>query len=629
MAWGPRFKLFIRHFALPKWALRAGLKLLFLDRFGLPNWTVPPDRYEYTIRIDASRLSQMAMLNHSITVIGALALKIWIGLSLSVLAVFVGAEELLFYLYLCHLAKEAIEAEAIVNGHLRRGFLDCKACTYRTVNSVLFGVIPIAALLFDFSLYLRLPMELAGALLMFSILLGAGLFVYNKRRMLQNGDTPWSALGIGVIGVPLVLSWVISTHITHSLLGGLPVDPMAYEKIAARNNILGQRSGWAKKHPVEDHDLVIAVTLSGGGYRAAMIHAGVLQALDEARLRINYLSTVSGGSIVGAYYALGYTPEEFKTVLKRSKPELPNDLLDYRNVFRAWVHPKYSSSDTFSAHLERVFFGRAALVDSGKWPLLIVNATDYDAEREFREVFYKKNNAARRNNTKLAEIVAASAAFPLAFQPKTIKWTNAAGVRVRRRFVDGGLADNLGLEGLHRFFVLEPTEPPPDILIISDASKLTEAGEPSLKAGMLQMGTQSFELASTALQKYLYAWYTKRLEPGEVPPDKQPFCRSAEEVGMEVSKERSPTMAIFVLDHTSRRTALLLKTLPPEQMPPGNRAGEEVAREVARYDTLKELSKDEVENAWWLGRTVAQRYLKRLLSDHPKLCYSQLRKSRR
>ena len=46
--------------------------------------------------------------------------------------------------------------------------------------------------------------------------------------------------------------------------------------------------------------LTVAVTLSGGAYRAAAFHAGVLNALDRAKIRVDYLSTNSGGSIVGS-----------------------------------------------------------------------------------------------------------------------------------------------------------------------------------------------------------------------------------------------------------------------------------------------------------------------------------------
>src|SRR5205807_425161 len=53
----------------------------------------------------------------------------------------------------------------------------------------------------------------------------------------------------------------------------------------------------------------VAVTLSGGGYRAAVTEAGALWVLDQVELPIDLLSTVSGGSILGANYAMGLSPE--------------------------------------------------------------------------------------------------------------------------------------------------------------------------------------------------------------------------------------------------------------------------------------------------------------------------------
>jgi len=64
----------------------------------------------------------------------------------------------------------------------------------------------------------------------------------------------------------------------------------------------------------------VAIALSGGGYRAALFHAGVLSALEERKLPvvIKAMSTVSGGSIIGSFYATGGTPEEFlKAVVDR------------------------------------------------------------------------------------------------------------------------------------------------------------------------------------------------------------------------------------------------------------------------------------------------------------------------
>jgi NTE family protein len=50
----------------------------------------------------------------------------------------------------------------------------------------------------------------------------------------------------------------------------------------------------------------LGLALSGGGYRAAAYHLGTLKKLHELRIlgRVNVLSTISGGSITGAAYAL-------------------------------------------------------------------------------------------------------------------------------------------------------------------------------------------------------------------------------------------------------------------------------------------------------------------------------------
>ncbi len=49
----------------------------------------------------------------------------------------------------------------------------------------------------------------------------------------------------------------------------------------------------------------IGLALSGGGFRASIFHLGVIRRLEELGIMkdVSVLSTVSGGSIIGAYYA--------------------------------------------------------------------------------------------------------------------------------------------------------------------------------------------------------------------------------------------------------------------------------------------------------------------------------------
>lgn len=62
------------------------------------------------------------------------------------------------------------------------------------------------------------------------------------------------------------------------------------------------------------------LALSGGGFRASLFHIGVLARLAELRLLqdIQVLSTVSGGSIIGAYYYL-----KLKQLLEGKRPDFP------------------------------------------------------------------------------------------------------------------------------------------------------------------------------------------------------------------------------------------------------------------------------------------------------------------
>ena len=55
---------------------------------------------------------------------------------------------------------------------------------------------------------------------------------------------------------------------------------------------------------------MIGLALSGGGSRAMAFHLGCLRALNDLGLleRVGVLSTISGGSLIGAYYA--YTPHK-------------------------------------------------------------------------------------------------------------------------------------------------------------------------------------------------------------------------------------------------------------------------------------------------------------------------------
>src|SRR5687768_9600617 len=73
-------------------------------------------------------------------------------------------------------------------------------------------------------------------------------------------------------------------------------------------------------------DAKLGLCLSGGGFRAALFHIGTLAALAERRLlhKVEVLSTVSGGSIIGAYFYL-----KVKQLLEGRRPRCPEPQPDH------------------------------------------------------------------------------------------------------------------------------------------------------------------------------------------------------------------------------------------------------------------------------------------------------------
>ena len=55
----------------------------------------------------------------------------------------------------------------------------------------------------------------------------------------------------------------------------------------------------------------VGVVLSGGGASGAA-HVGVLKALEENSIPIDYITGTSSGALVGGLYAAGYSPDEIE-----------------------------------------------------------------------------------------------------------------------------------------------------------------------------------------------------------------------------------------------------------------------------------------------------------------------------
>ncbi len=95
--------------------------------------------------------------------------------------------------------------------------------------------------------------------------------------------------------------------------------------------------------------------LSGGG-ASGLAHIGVLKALEESNIPIDYVSGTSIGGLIGAYYAAGYTPKEMEALVKESfflkvtKGEVP-----FQNTFLVKERQSYASMLTFKVNPGKTF----------------------------------------------------------------------------------------------------------------------------------------------------------------------------------------------------------------------------------------------------------------------------------
>jgi len=80
-----------------------------------------------------------------------------------------------------------------------------------------------------------------------------------------------------------------------------------------------------------DHDFVVGLTLSGGG-AAGLAHIGVLKVFEEAGIPVDLVTGTSMGSIVGALYAMGYTPAQMEAEVRNT---------DWRELFEERVDRIY------------------------------------------------------------------------------------------------------------------------------------------------------------------------------------------------------------------------------------------------------------------------------------------------
>lgn len=253
----------------------------------------------------------------------------------------------------------------------------------------------------------------------------------------------------------------------------------------------------AQDAPVEDdRSMLVFVSMSGGGARAAAFGYGVLDGLRQTRVpwngrhtslldQVDVISGVSGGSITAAYYAAfghdTFPAFEQHFLRQNFQDNLISNMLKPGNLYDL-TSPWFGRSHLLERRLDELFKGKtfSDLAERPGQPRLLVSATDLSLGSSFEFTWRQFSLiCSDLGSVPLSFAVAASSAVPIALSPMTLRnynnscpqsaiSINSSGpddyrVRLLRNsqrsyldaetrpyihLVDGGLADNLGLRSL-------------------------------------------------------------------------------------------------------------------------------------------------------------------------------------
>lgn len=160
----------------------------------------------------------------------------------------------------------------------------------------------------------------------------------------------------------------------------------------------------------------IGLALSGGGARG-FAHIGVLKALEEMGVKVDRIAGTSAGSIVGAFYAHGYKPDEMLSII--------SGMGILKSVRPAWSWTGFLSLDGFKEVLKKYLPENS--FEALKLPLTIA-ATEI---RLGKVVYFSEGE--------LITPIIASSSIPAVFNPVTYQGNV---------YIDGGIMDNLPVRPL-------------------------------------------------------------------------------------------------------------------------------------------------------------------------------------
>ena len=187
----------------------------------------------------------------------------------------------------------------------------------------------------------------------------------------------------------------------------------------------------------------LGLALSGGGIRG-IAHAGVLKALEENDIKIDFIGGTSSGSIISTLYAMGYSPYYIYILFKRYAKDLvnQNSLSTITSLGSFMTNKKTRFSGFYSGEEIEKGFNEIALrkgvkkISDIKMPISIP-AVDFQDSKEY--IFTNNVPKETENKSKyiteisIGKAIRASSSFPVVFSPCEYG---------KHKFLDGGILDN-------------------------------------------------------------------------------------------------------------------------------------------------------------------------------------------
>ena len=188
----------------------------------------------------------------------------------------------------------------------------------------------------------------------------------------------------------------------------------------------------------------LGLALSGGGIRG-IAHAGVLKALEENNISIDYIGGTSSGSIIATLYAMGYSPYYIYILFKRYAKDLVNqNAISTITILGSFMTSKKTRFSGFYTGEEiEKGFNEVALrkgikkVSEIKMPI-VIPTVDVENSREYIFTNNLPDNIEDKEkyitDVPIGKAIRASSSFPILFSP--CEYT-------KHKFLDGGILDNI------------------------------------------------------------------------------------------------------------------------------------------------------------------------------------------